>query len=182
MDKYLSENKLYFCFVDFRKAYDSIWREAVFKKLLGYEVSTNFVSLLKNMYEKTKLSVCLPRGIREFFPSNVGLKQGCNMSPILFNLFISDINEISDECFCHPVTLGNIKLSNLLYADGLILISETRTGLQSCLDNLQAYCQKWKLTVNNKSQKSWLWKKGNPQLKCTVSISKRGLLRFVSYI
>ena len=87
------------------------------------------------MYDITKVSVHLSRGITKFFPSNVGLKQGCNMS------------------FCHPVTLGNIKLNNLLYADDLILISETRTGLQSCLDNLQAYCQKWKLTVNNKKTK-----------------------------
>ena len=55
--------------------------------------------------------------------------------------------------FCHPVTLGNIKLSNLLYADDLILISETKTDLHSCLDNLQAYCQKRKLTVNNKKTK-----------------------------
>ena len=93
------------------------------------------------MYEKTKLSVHLPSGITEFFPSNVGLKQGCNMSPILFNLFVNDINEIFDR-FCHLVSLGNIKLSNLLYADALILISETKTGLQSCVDNLQAYCQK----------------------------------------
>ena len=94
--------------------------------LLGYGVSTNFASLLKNIYEKTKLSVCLPRGITEFFPSNVGLKQGCNMSLTLFNLFINNINEIFDEHFCHPVTLGNIKLSNLVYADDLILISETK--------------------------------------------------------
>ena len=111
------------------------------------------------MYEKTKLSVHLPSGITEFFPSNVGLKQGCNMSPILFNLFVSNINEIFDVCFCQLVSLGNIKLSNLLYADDLILISETKTSLQGCLDNLEAYCQKWKLTVNNKRQKSWLWKK-----------------------
>ena len=105
------------------------------------------------MYDITKVSVHLSRGITKFFPSNVGLKQGCNMSPILFSLFINDINEIFDVRFCRPVTLGNIKLNNLLYADDLILISETRTGLQSCLDNLQAYCQKWKLTVNNKKTK-----------------------------
>ena len=88
MGKYLSENKLYFCYMDFSKAYDSIWREVLFEKLLSYGVSANFVSLLKNIYEKTKLSVRLPRGITEFFPSNVGLKQGCSMSPILFNLFM----------------------------------------------------------------------------------------------
>ena len=82
----------------------------------------------KNMYEKTKLSVRLTRGITKFFPSNIGLKQGCNMSPILFNRFIKDINEVFDVRFCHPVTLSNIKLSNLLYADELVLISETRAG------------------------------------------------------
>ena len=69
------------------------------------------------------------------------------MSPTLFVLFISDINEIFDECFCHLVTLGNIKLSNLLYEDDLILISEIRIG------SLQAYWQKWELTVNNKKTK-----------------------------
>ena len=48
MNKYLSENKkLCFCFMDFRKGYDSIWREALFKKLLSYGVSANLVSLLE---------------------------------------------------------------------------------------------------------------------------------------
>ena len=167
MDKYLRNNKkLYFCVVDFRKAFDSIWLEALFKKLLGYGVSAKFVSLLRNMYKKIKLSVQLPRGISEVFPSNVKLKQGCNMSPILFNLFINDINEIFDVCFCHPVTLGIIKLSNLLYADDLILISETKTGLQSCLDQSASITARsgnsWS-TI--KRQKSWLWKKDNPQLE-----------------
>ena len=89
----------------------------------------------------------------EFFPSNVRLRQGCNMSPLLFNLFVNNINETFDVHFRHPVSLRNIKLSNLLYADDLILTSETKTGQQSCLDNLQAYCQKWKLMVNNKKTK-----------------------------
>ena len=75
------------------------------------------------------------------------------MNPVLFNLFINNINDIFDECFCHPVTLGNTKLSNLPYADDLFLISETKTGLQSCLENMQAYCQKWKIAINNKKTK-----------------------------
>ena len=81
------------------------------------------------------------------------------MSPILFNIFVNDINEIFDVRFGHLVSLGNIKLSNLLYADDLILISKTKTGLQSCLDNLQAYCQKWKLMVNNKKTKAMVVEK-----------------------
>ena len=127
------------------------------------------------MYEKNKLSVRLPRGIAEFFPSNVGLKQGCNMSPILFNLFVSNINEIFDVCFCQLVSVGNIKLSNLLYADDLILISETKTGLQSCLDQSTSITARSGNSWSSiKRQKSWLWKKDNPQLKYIVSVSKIG--------
>ena len=72
----MSENKkLHFCFVDFMKAYDSIWPEALFKKLLGYGISANFVSFLKNLNEKTKISVRLSRGITDNFSSNVGLNR-----------------------------------------------------------------------------------------------------------
>ena len=64
IDKYLSKNqKLYFCFVDFRKAYDSIWREGLFDKLYSYEVSEKFITLLENIYNKVQLSVRLPNGI-----------------------------------------------------------------------------------------------------------------------
>ena len=47
INKYLKENKkLYLCFVDFRKAYDSIWREALFYKLSAYyDVSANFINI-----------------------------------------------------------------------------------------------------------------------------------------
>ena len=90
------------------------------------------------MHRKSKISVRLSRGKREFFPSNVGLKQGYNTNPLLFNLFISHSNKIFDECFCHSATRANVKLNNLSPEDGLILISETWASLQSCLDKLQA--------------------------------------------
>ena len=131
MDKYLSKNKkLYFCFVDFRKAYDSIWRKGLFDKLYSYGISAKFINILKSMYDKVKLSVRLQGGITDFFASNIGLKQGCNLSPILFNIFINDINDIFDSTFCQPPTIYNVTLNNLLYADDLILMSESSSGLQ----------------------------------------------------
>ena len=74
--KYLKKNKkLYLCFVDFTKAYDSIWREALFYKLSAYyDVSANFINILHNMYNKVHLNVCLPNGITQSFFSNIGLK------------------------------------------------------------------------------------------------------------
>ena len=85
IDKYLNRNqKLYICFLDFLKAYDSIWRKYLFHKLCMYGIHRIFISLLEDMYMKSKLSIRLPSGTTHFFPSSTGLKQGCNLSPILF--------------------------------------------------------------------------------------------------
>ena len=52
------------------------------------------------MYHKIHLSVCLPNDIAQPFSSNIGLKQGCNLSTILFDIFINVLNEIFDKTFC----------------------------------------------------------------------------------
>ena len=153
VDKYLSKNqRLYLCFVDFRKAYDSIGRERLFDKLYSYWVTEKLISLLDNIYSKVQLCVRLPNSITNPFTSNIGLKQCCNLSPILFDLFINDINDIFENSLCQPPKIYQRTLNNLLYADDFVLLSETRSWLQNCLDKLPRYCHKWELTVNTKKK------------------------------
>ena len=74
----------------------------------------------------------------------------------LFNLFINEINDIFDNSQCQPPKIYQFTLNNLLYADDLVLFSETSSGLQNCLDKLQQYCYKWKLTVNTNKIKTMI--------------------------
>ena len=53
--------------------------------------------------------------------------------------------------FSQPAQLADILVNSLLYADDLILVSESGSGLQNCLKKLQTYCDKWKLKVNTKN-------------------------------
>ena len=70
IDKYLNRNqKPYICFVDFRKAYDSIWHKYLFHKLCMYGIHRNFISLLEDMFTIRKLSIRLHSGTTHFFPS-----------------------------------------------------------------------------------------------------------------
>ena len=101
---------------------------------------------------KSKLSIHLPSGITHF-PSSTGLKQGCNLSPILFNLFNNDISDIFDQDQCQLPSILKLSLNHLLFADDLVLISETKNGLQQCLNKLQKYCEKNRLNVHNKKTK-----------------------------
>ena len=87
------------------------------------------------------------------------------MNPVLFNLFINNINDIFDECFCHPVTLGNTKLSNLPYADDLFLISELKQACKVAWKTYKHTARSGKLLSIIKRQKSWLWKKDNPSIQ-----------------
>jgi hypothetical protein len=106
------------------------------------------------MYSSVKYKVKLSSGSTPVFSSNIGLKQGCNMSPSLFNVFINnDIPELLNTSNCDPVHLGTIKVNCLLYADDLVLLSKSRSGLQESLAKLQSYVERWKLEINLKKSK-----------------------------
>jgi hypothetical protein len=99
------------------------------------------------MYSSVNLPVKLDKGCTPFFKSQVGVKQGCNLSPTLFNMFINGIPDLFNSS-CDPVQLGKTDLNCLLYADDLILLSESKTGLQNCLTKLESFTKQWKLKIN----------------------------------
>ena len=101
------------------------------------------------MYSSVNYSVKLKGGVTPPFQSYIGLKQGCNLSPTLFNIFINDIPNFFNQS-CDPVRLDNTDLSCLLYADDLILLSKSKAGWQKCLSKLEIYAKKWKLNINKK--------------------------------
>ena len=77
------------------------------------------------------------------FASGIGVRQECNLSPTLFNLFVSDIADDlgnGQNKHYHPVRLSKLSLICLLYADDIILMSESEKGIQCCFDSLKTYC------------------------------------------
>ena len=90
------------------------------------------------MYQKTELHVCIKTdrsNVTDSFSSNIGVRHGDNLSPILFKFIFKDLPEIFDQT-CNPVTLNSLKLNCLLYADDIVLLSETAEGLQNSLDRV----------------------------------------------
>ena len=155
INKYLyGKNKnLYVCFVDLRKAFDSVVRKALLTKLLRNKVGGKFYDLIKNMYSNTLYCCKTDNILGEPFLSKIGVKQGDSLSPTLFNIFVDDIKSYFDFNKSNPVTLDKIFLNHLLYADDLVLISESPTGLQHCVDALQRFCGDWSLSVNTQKTK-----------------------------
>lgn len=115
--------KIYACFIDFRKAFDTINRDALFYKLSYYNIDGPFFSIMKDMYKEVLYLVKISEGITDFFNSSVGVKQGCILSPTLFSLYINDLPSIFDST-CEPPKLNDNDISYLLYADDLVLINK----------------------------------------------------------
>ena len=86
--------KLYACFVDFKKAFDSVWHEGLFRKIENKGINGNFLALLKSIYSKTECAVKINNKITIFFKYEKGVQQGNPLSPILFNLYVNNIFEI----------------------------------------------------------------------------------------
>ena len=97
-------------------------------------------------------SVKLKDGVTPPFQSYIGLKQECNLSPTLFNIFINDIPNLFNRS-CDPARLDNTDLSCLLYADDLILLSESKAGLQKCLSKLEIYAKNGYLILTKRNLK-----------------------------
>ena len=171
IDKHVSHRKepIYACFVDFKKAFDSIWHQGLLYKLLSSNINGNFYNLIKDLYSKSNCSIKLDQHKTKSFKYLRGVRQGCTLSPLLFNFYLNDLPFLLDNTsHSDPLVLPNgVKLNSLLYADDLILLSRSQQGLQNCLNKLQSFCDDWKMTVNLKKTKTMIFQKfGNHQTSC----------------
>jgi len=149
------KKKLYCAFIDYEKAFDRIWRDGMWYKLTKYGISGKILEVVKNMYKGIKSCVLGNNGERsDFFESHIGLRQGENLSPILFALYINDLEQFLVQegnvgvRVISPGIENYLKLFVLMYADDTVLLSESAVGLQKGLASLEVYCNRWNLKVN----------------------------------
>ena len=122
-----------------------------------------------------KSCVKLNRSMSDYFSCNIGVRQGENLTPLLFAIYLNDL-ETYFEGNCNGINLATnndeadvfMRLFTVLYADDTILLSESSADLQNMLHILHNYCQKWQLTVNTAKTKIVVFSRGKirnlPQL------------------
>ena len=88
------------------------------------------------------------KGLLYWFVTNQGVRQGDNLSPTLFNIYINDL-ALELKKMNLGVTIGNLHVCILLYADDIVLISESEQNLQIMLDFVNSWCNKWQMKINN---------------------------------
>ena len=129
-EKYLQlQQNLYHVFIDFKKAFDRVWHAALWATMRKYNISANLVRTIEQLYDKATSAVQMNGSIGEWFRTTVGVRQGCLLSPTLFNIFLERIMSDALEEHDGKVSIGgrNIakKLQDLLMNFVIVGVSES---------------------------------------------------------
>ena len=96
IEKYAcNKSKLFVCFVDFEKAFDSVLHSALLLKLANLDIKGPFYDIIKSMHRENDLHVRIHDTLMGIFAPKLGVRQGDNLSPNLFKISINDLPNIS---------------------------------------------------------------------------------------
>ena len=93
--------------MDFKKAFDSVWHDALLNKLLQINVDVCFHNLIKSLYHNSSCAIKIAQKQARSFHYARGVRQGCILSPLLFNLYINNLPFAFENTLSDPFVLPN---------------------------------------------------------------------------
>ena len=173
-----SRKRTFVAFVDFRKAFDFVCRPKLFAKLQLLGVPITFLKLLSIIFNEC--SFTLQDGNLKSTPisTNNGVMQGDPISPLLFNLFVSDLPEYLEHV---GPALGTKEVKYIQYADDLAICADSPVDLQKGLNGLQEFCEKYDLEVNTSKTKFMIFSYPGGLPKLNIKYASTQLERVNEY-
>lgn len=142
---------VYCAFIDLEKAYDSVWREGMWKIAEHYGISEKIVELLRNWYVDVSSCVRMDGGEGEWFPVTTGLRQGCVMSPSLFNVYMDAMmRKVTDDGVDGGVRVGRERVMDLDFADDVALLADTWLVLVGLVVRMEEVTQRFGINISVK--------------------------------
>ena len=164
-----NKKKLFCAFIDFKQAFDKVWRDGLWHKLQNTRIDGKCLRFIQHMYQHIKSRISTLEGATAFFPCQVGVRQGENLSPIMFLIFLNDLESFLRFKKAQGITISSsegedyfifLKLFILLFADDTVLLSNSKEDLQFSLNLFEKYCEEWKLQVNTTKTKILIFSGG----------------------
>ena len=147
------KKRVYVAFMDLEKAYDRVDRDAMWQVMRIYGLGGRVLEGIKSFYEEGRACVRVGSELSESFEVKMGLRQGCVMSPWLFNVYMDGVvREVYSRVNGMGVKLSvneiEWMLSQLLFADDTALVAESAEQLQCLVSEFGRVCERRKLRVN----------------------------------
>jgi len=130
------QQPLYMCFVDFKKAFDSISHDKLWVTMMDMGYPLHLIHLLAKLYMKQLAKVKVAGTLSEWFPVKKEVRQGCVLSPHLFNILAETVMRETLDGFQGGLQIGGRMITNLRYADNIILLATSEAEIQELMDLL----------------------------------------------
>ena len=138
-----------FCFIDYAKAFDCVDHNKLWKILKEMGIPDHMTCLLRNQYAGQEATVRTGRGTTNWFQIGKGVRQGCILSPCLFNLYAEYIMRKAGLKEAHAgIKIAGRNINNLRYADDTTLMAESEKELKSLLMKVKEESEKVGLKLN----------------------------------
>ena len=144
----LSDKETFLCFIDYKKAFDSVERNLLLHKLSQIGINGSMYQAISALYLNPKSRVILNDYETEYFECPIGVKQGDCLSPTLFSIFINDLASEIRSIDIGVKLEENLTINILLYADDIVLLAENEGDLQNLIFLVECWCKKWRLEIN----------------------------------
>ena len=143
------QKNIYFCFIDYAKAFDCVDHNKLRKILKEMGIPDHLIYLLRNLYAGQEATVRTGHGTTDWFQMRKGVRQGCTLSPCLFNFYAEYImrNAGLEEAQA-GIEIARRNINNLRYADDTTLMAESEEELKSLLMKVKEESEKVSLKLN----------------------------------
>ncbi|GFO33447.1 hypothetical protein PoB_005995200 [Plakobranchus ocellatus] len=153
MEKYLQhQQELHHVFIDFKKAFDRVWHEALWSTMRKDNINSNLISVIENLYKATSAVFC-NNYIGDWFRTTVGVRQSCLLSPTLFNIFLERIMTDALEDHCGTVNIGGRPITNLRFADDIDGLAGNECELASLVEQVDKASSNFGMEISAEKSK-----------------------------
>ena len=150
------KKNIYFCFIDYAKAFDYVDHHKLWKILKEMGIPDHLTCPLRNLYAGQEATVRTGHGTTDWFQIGKGVCQGCILSPCLFNIYAEYIMTKPGLNKAQAgIKIAGRNINNLRYADDTTLMAEHEEELKSLLMNVKAESEKVGLKLNVQKTKTW---------------------------
>lgn len=169
-EKYMQHQQdLYHNFIDFRKAFDRVWHTGLWNTMRYFDVDEGLIKIIEALYSKATSAVMTNTVMGDFFATNVGVRQGCILSPTLFNLYLEKIMQDTLEKHQTTVSIGGRPICNLRFADDIDLMASSETELQNLTDLLVESASCYGMEISTEKSQVLVNSRGIRQTRIVVN-------------
>lgn len=147
------QQEIYHVFVDFKKAFDRVWHDALWSTMKKFNMGQKTIKTIQQLYAKATSAVFIQGEVGDWFHTSVGVRQGCLLSPTLFNILLERIMTDALDDHIGTVSIGGRNITNLRFADDIDGIAGNQAELSNMVSRLDKTSKRYGMEINAEKTK-----------------------------